>query len=85
MRDTLETPCYVISSNGFKDSISYEDDWCYGKSRYVGATGEGRDAAREIIKRDIRERFEERNGLPLYYVSDHGNIMRIRRVSLRRR
>lgn len=82
MRDDLETPCYVISSNGFRESVSYEDGWCYGPSRYIGHDTDSR-TARDVIKLDIREQINERNGLPLYYISDHGNVSRLRRVTLR--
>jgi hypothetical protein len=82
MRDDIETPAYVITSNGFRDSVSYEDGWCYGKSRFIGsATG---DNARDLIKADIRACPNERNGLPVYSVSDHGNVQRIRAIRLRK-
>ena len=87
MSDYIETdfvtPCYVISSNGFRDSVSYQDDWCYGKSRHVGTTG-GDENPRDLIKADIRQRPSERNGIPVYHVSDHGNVMRVRAIRLRK-
>lgn len=79
----METPCYVISSNGFRDSVSYQDDWCYGRSEYIGHDDDSR-TARDIIKLDIREHFAERNGIPVYFVSDHGNIHRSRAIRLRK-
>lgn len=80
----METPCYVITSNGYRDSVSYQDDWCYGASSYIGKESET-ETARDLIKADIRAHWAERNGLPLYWVSDHGNVNRVRRVRLRRR
>lgn len=80
--DELQKPCYVISSNGFKDFVTYEDDWCFGPSRFLGQFVEY-DDARNCIKADIRAQIGERNGLPLYTVSDHGNINRIRTIKLR--
>jgi hypothetical protein len=79
----IQGPAYVISSNGYKNTVSYIDDWCYGKTAHLGTVSV--DDPRQIIKRHIRERFDERNGLPLYFVSDHGNISRQRRVTLRKR
>ena len=72
-----ETPCYIIGPKG----VSYQDDWCYGSSAYLG-DAQGDDEAREIIKAHIRER-PERNGIPLYYLSDHGNLHRGRAIRLR--
>ena len=80
----MTTPCYVISSNGFKDSLSYEDDWAYGKSEWLGHTTEW-DETRNLIKDDIRAHFDERNGIPIYSISDHGNESRVRSIRLRRR
>lgn len=82
MRDDIDTPAYVISSNGFVYSVSYEDGWSNGPSRYLD-TVDTYEEAREAIKADIR-RHPDCNRLPLYSVSDHGNISRIRRVSLRK-
>ncbi len=60
---------------------SYEDGWCYGPSRYLGDAVD--DAkARALIHTDIRQHVE-RNGLPLFYLSDHGNAHRARAVTLR--
>ena len=81
-RDDLETPCYLIASDGFRDHVSYVDGWCYGETRYIGSTAGN---PREIVKADIRERFDERNRLPLYIQSDHGNVERVRRITLRKR
>lgn len=81
MSDEMETPCYVIESNGFRDSVSYKDDWCYGRSEFLGTTATG---ARELIKEDIRRHFSKRNRIPIYYVSDHGNVSRARRITLRK-
>jgi hypothetical protein len=78
----METPCYVIASNGFRDSVSYEDGWCYGKGEFLGHALN--DNARDIIKAHIRKAPKERNGIPLYSVSDHGNISKLRRITLRR-
>jgi hypothetical protein len=83
MRDEMETPCYVISSNGFRDSVSYEDGWCYGPSEYIGCDDDTR-AARDVIKADIRANWNERNSIPVYFVSDHGNVSRVRRITLRK-
>ena len=74
-----QTPCYVIRTNGFKDFVSYEDDWCYAGSTYLGA---GEDDPRDIIKADIRDHWNERNGLPIYFISDHGNEFRVRAIRL---
>ena len=79
-----QTPCYVISSNGFVDTVSYVDDWCYGSSAYIGRETKGR-SARELIKADIRRHWDERNGIPLYFVSDHGNESRARSIRLQSR
>ena len=79
----MDTPCYVISSNEFKDSMSYEDGWCYGPSEYLGTAVDWSDV-RDIIKADIRKHFAERNGLPIYTVSDHGNEGRTRAIRLRK-
>lgn len=84
MREDFDRPCYVVSSNGFRDSVSYEDGWCYGPSRFLGTAVEESEI-KTLIHADIRAKFEERNGLPLYFVSDHGNISRRRSVRLRRR
>jgi len=83
MEDMI-TPCYVVSSNGFKDSLSYQDGWCYGASQYLGTSSDD-DEIRRLIKADIRAHYDERNGIPMYFVSDHGNISRRRAVRLRRR
>jgi hypothetical protein len=84
-RDTeRETPCYVISSNGFRESVMYVDDWCYSKSGYIGTSADD-DKLREMIKADIRAHWPERNGIPLYFVSDHGNESRLRSIRLRRK
>jgi hypothetical protein len=77
------TPCYVISSNGFTDKVSYQDDWGNGRSEYIGTEG-GRTTAHDLIKTDIRQHWTERNGIPVYFISDHGNEERIRAVRLRR-
>lgn len=37
---------------------------------------------RRAIVADIR-RHRDRNGIPLYTVSDHGNVRKVRRVTLR--
>lgn len=79
----METPCYVIASDGYRESVSYQDDWCYGRSQFLGTVTE-LENARELIKDHIRQRPTERNGLPLYTVSDHGNENRARRITLRR-
>lgn len=76
--DDLITPCYVIYSNGMRDTIEYRDDWCYAKTAQIGTT-------RADIKRDIRKHWDERNGIPIYNVSDHGNVTRGRAIRLRRR
>jgi hypothetical protein len=78
----METPCYVISDTGFKTNVSYQDDWCYGASKFIGTIRHDEDA-RELIKQDIREN-KERNGIPVYHVSDHGNIFRVRAIRLRK-
>lgn len=75
----MDRPCYVIGPKG----ASYEDGWCYGKSRYLGDAG-GDDQARAMIHADIRAQPTERNGLPLYYLSDHGNLHRSRAIRLRK-
>jgi len=80
--EDFDRPCYVIASNGFRESVSYEDDWCYGKSRQLGTTS-GDEDPRDTIKADIRKAPAERNGLPLYFVSDHGNVSRRRAIRLR--
>jgi hypothetical protein len=80
----LDTPCYVIRSDGFRDHVSYEDGWCYGRSRFLG-TAAGDENPRDLIKADIRESFDDRNGLPVYFMSDHGNVSRARCVRLRKR
>lgn len=77
--DGKVTPCYVIGPKG----VSYEDGWCYGASRYLGNAVEDGDA-RALIHADVRKAPGERNGLPLYYLSDHGNLHRSRAVRLRR-
>ena len=82
----MTTPCYVISSNGFRDSVSYVDNWCYGKSEYLGSPREvDYGTTRSLIKDDIRRHFDERNGIPIYTISDHGNEGRTRAIRLRRR
>ena len=83
--EDFERPCYVIGDKG----VSYEDGWCYGPSRYLGrardfALNHRTETEREIIKADIRKAMSERNGLPLYRVSDHGNVERVRAITLRR-
>lgn len=83
MNNELNAPCYVIaSSNGGRESVSYEDDWCYGKCEFLGIASNNN--ARDIIKRHILQAPNERNGLPLYYVNDHGNIIRQRPITLRK-
>ena len=77
--EDFERPCYVIGDKG----VSYEDGWCYGKSRWLGRASDDAQT-REIIKADIRKAMSERNGLPLYRVSDHGNVVRVRAITLRR-
>lgn len=74
----MEGPCYVISSNGMRESAGYVDGWCYGPSEHLGYG----DDPRDIIKADIRKHWE-RNGIPCYFVSDHGNESRIRSIRLR--
>lgn len=76
----MQTPCYVISDRG----ISYEDDWCYGKSEYIGRTADDWQGDLAILKADIRTHWNERNGIPLYKLSDHGNLHRSRSIRLRR-
>lgn len=78
------TPCYVISSNGFSDSVSYQDDWCYAQSAYLGHSASD-VRPEDIIKADIRRHWDERNGIPIYFISDHGNERRTRAIRLRRR
>lgn len=75
--DGFERPCYVIGPKG----ASYEDGWCYGKSRYLGDAHDD-DKARALIHADIRANPEQ-NGLPLFYLSDHGNVHRSRAITLR--
>jgi len=82
--DTENGPCYVITCNGFRLAVAYKDDWCYGPSRHLG-TADDDEAARQIIKADIRQHWTERNGLPVWTISDHGNACRIRTIRLRRR
>lgn len=82
MNEELETPCYIISTDGFRDTVSYKDDWCYGPSRHIATISNG--DARDRIKADIRECPGERNGLPIYFVSDHGNVSRRRAIRLRK-
>ena len=81
---SIEYPCYIISSNGFRDSVSFQYDEGYGK--YVGQD-DSETTSRDIIKTDIRTgaNWNERNGVPVYFVSDHGNLMQVRRVTLRKR
>ena len=80
----MDTPCYVIASNGFREQVSYQDDWCYGRSEHLGSAVEWEDV-REMIKAEIRRHWPERNGIPIYLVSDHGNVSRGRAIRLRRR
>ena len=70
---------YTISSNGFRETISYDDE---GRARYV-STVAGDASWRDVVKDDIRQ-HPDRNGAPCQYVSDHGNVSRVRRVTLRR-
>jgi hypothetical protein len=73
--------CYVISCNGFRSEVAYFDG---DRGRYVGTVRPGTAATeRALIAADIRE-HPDRNGRPLFRVSDHGNISRARRVTLRR-
>ena len=83
MTDELQTPCYYIRSDGFRYHVSYEDGRCYGRSQFLGTYGL-RDP-RDVIKADIRAHWDERNGIPLYVESDHGNVQRSRAIRLRRR
>jgi hypothetical protein len=76
--DDIDRPAYVIGPKG----ASYEDGWCYGRSRYLGDAVDDA-AARALIHADIRQ-HPDRNGLPLYYLSDHGNLHRSRAIVLRR-
>jgi hypothetical protein len=78
MSELVEGPAYVISDKG----VSYEDGWCYGPSRFLGRYGDD-DDARALIHSDIRKAWSERNGLPLYYLSDHGNLHKSRAIRLR--
>lgn len=75
------TPCYVISSNGFKDRVSYQEEPDFG--RYIGMETPY-ISAHQLIHRDIREHWD-RNGSPVFFVSDHGNSQRIRTITLRSR
>jgi hypothetical protein len=87
MRDYSEefqTPCYVVESDGFRDSVAYVDGWCYGKSERIGTAVEWAEV-RAMLHRDIRAHWTERNGIPVYTVSDHGNINRVRAIRLRTR
>ena len=83
MREDIETPAYVFSSDGFKTSVSYEDDWCYGKSEHIVTTASDEEA-RAAVKEHIRRKTQERNGIPCYMVSDHGNVHRTRAIRLRK-
>ncbi len=69
---------YTISSNGFRETVSYDDD---GRTVFV-ATVAGDHSWRDAVKADIR-RYPDRNGSPCQYVSDHGNVIPVRRVTLR--
>jgi len=80
MTDEMVTPCYVIGDK----HVTYQDDWCYGRSMMLGSKPLDDVEARQWIKAHIRECPEERNGLPLYYVSDHGNVHKARAIRLRR-
>jgi hypothetical protein len=84
MAEQMIIPAYVISDTGYSCVVSYQDDWCYGKSRPLGRAS-SHEHARKLIKVDIRQGYDERNGLPVYHISDHGNLQRIRCVRLRRR
>lgn len=81
MNDAMDYPCFVISSNGFKDSVSLKED--PGLDRFLGSDASTGMETRDIIKDFIR-RHPDTNGLPLYFISDHGNIRRQRRVTLRK-
>lgn len=84
--DISAEPCYIIDDGARGGSlVSYKDGWCYGPDRVLGRVIDNEEEARDIIARDIREAFDERNGLPVFRVSDHGNVMQVRRVTLRSR
>ena len=74
------TPCYVIGSQG----VGYEDEWAYGPSEWLGHASDWSDV-KAHIKADIRRHWTERNGIPIYTISDHGNEERVRSIRLRRR
>lgn len=76
----IKYPCFMISSNGMRDSVSLEET--SGIGRYLGREADG-VTARDIIKSFIRS-HPDTNGLPLFYVSDHGNVSRMRRITLRK-
>lgn len=82
----IDRPCYVISDTDTRrgTQVSYEDGWCYGKSEYLGEA-RADDDPRAIINQHARQKVDERNGLPVYYVSDHGNVDRRMCVRLGRR
>jgi hypothetical protein len=75
-----DTPCYVARSDGWRTHVSYQDDWCYGPSQHVATLSV--DDWRATVRADVR-RHPERNRIPLYWVSDHGNVNRVRRITLR--
>jgi hypothetical protein len=76
---------YVISCNGFRSEISYYDG---ERPIHVATVRPNVDsdtyaAERQAIADDIRS-HHDRNRMPLFFVSDHGNVSRRRRVTLRR-
>lgn len=81
MDTQIEGPAYVYDDGTSR--LSYVDDWCYSATRYIGRYVEW-ESAREAIKADIRQAPAERNGLPIYTVSDHGNVGRTRAIRLRK-
>jgi hypothetical protein len=78
MKPDMETPCYVIGDKG----VSYEDGWCWGRTEVLGPAGSDAES-RALIYAHIRQAPEERNGIRLYYLSDHGNLHRARAIRLR--
>lgn len=86
MLGEIDGPAYIISdTNGWRITATYYDGWCYGPSACLyDERGGSHEAAREKIKRHIRQNPSERNSLPLYHVSDHGNVERRRAIRLRK-
>ena len=77
----MEYPCYVIASDGMRLHASYRTE--NGEPHHLRTHAEDK-VVRDAIKEHIRQDFQWRNRIPLYSVSDHGNVMQVRRITLRR-